>query len=145
MILTFTPSAAVGTAESATLSINDNAVGSPQTLALSGTSTAPVTLTPTSVTFGAVVVGSTSANHTITIVNHQPGAISLNTAILGADPSDFALNGGTCTTSLKAFGSCTVILDFSPGASGNRSATLSITDSPDSTSPHTINLTGKGG
>jgi uncharacterized repeat protein (TIGR03803 family) len=142
VILTFTPSAAVGTVESATLAI-DSASSSPQAVALAGTSSAPVTFT-TSVAFGTVAVGSTSANHTITITNHQSSAISLGTAISGADPSDFAFNGGTCSGSLKAFGSCTVILDFSPGATGSRSATLNLTDSPDTSSPHAIKLTGSG-
>jgi uncharacterized repeat protein (TIGR03803 family) len=145
VILDFTPSAPAGKAESAALSITDNAASSPQTVALSGTSSTQVAIVPTSINFGTVAVGSSSANHTLIIENHQPSAISLSTAFTGANPSDFALNGGTCGTSLKAFSTCTLILDFSPGATGNRSAILNLTDSPDSNSPHAISLTGKGG
>jgi uncharacterized repeat protein (TIGR03803 family) len=144
VILNFTPSAAIGTVESAALSVADNATNNPQTIALSGTSSAQVVLIPTSVAFGTVAIGNTSANHTIIIENHQSSAISLSTSISGANSTDFGFKGGTCSSSLKPFVSCTVILDFTPGAPGNRSATLNLTDSPDSNSPHSVGLTGKG-
>ena len=116
--VTFTPSAAAGTVESATLSIADSAANSPQTIALSGTSIAPVTLSPTSVGFGSEAIGNTSANHTVTLTNLRSSAINLSVAIVGPRAADFALNGGTCTSSLAASGSCTVIVTFTPQRSG---------------------------
>src|SRR5581483_11927983 len=61
----FTPTA-TGT-RTATINVNDSAVGSPQTAALSGTGTAPVvTLSTTSLTFPTQLLRTTSATQQVT-------------------------------------------------------------------------------
>ena len=76
----FTPTAAAS--YSATLSVADNATGSPQTAVLTGTGTASAApqavLSPTSLAFGALTVGTTSTAKTITLSN--PGNEPLDLA-----------------------------------------------------------------
>jgi Beta-propeller repeat/Abnormal spindle-like microcephaly-assoc'd, ASPM-SPD-2-Hydin len=147
--ITFTP-AATG-ARAATLNIADNAAGSPQTVALTGTGTtlAPtVTLTPAPVTFSGQLVTTTAAPQTVTLKN--TGGTTLNItaapAISGANASDFAVAAGTtCTngSTVAANATCVINITFTPpaGASGSRSATLTIADNATG-SPQTVAITG---
>ncbi|HXJ96314.1 MAG TPA: choice-of-anchor D domain-containing protein [Terriglobia bacterium] len=123
----------------ATLSIYDNATGSPQTVALSGTGTF-VKLVPTSLTFASQAVGATSAAQTVTLTNTLGQALALTVSITGTNPTDFAQTN-TCGGSVAAGASCTFSVTFVPTAAGTRSATLSITDAGGG-SPQTVALTG---
>ena len=58
------------------LTITDNAPNSPQTVALSGTGTVQVTLTPASKAFPATKVGTTSAAKVFTLSNKQSAALT---------------------------------------------------------------------
>ncbi|HVO88911.1 MAG TPA: choice-of-anchor D domain-containing protein, partial [Casimicrobiaceae bacterium] len=54
------------------------------------------------------------------------GTVAFNApSISGANSGDFSISGNTCTGS-KAPGSCQVSVTFTPGGSGTRSATLTI-------------------
>lgn len=121
--LTFTPRAAVGTAESETLTVRNPNGTLFQTVALSGTSAAPVTVTPTNLAFGNVRVNTTSAAKTVTIKNTQTGSISVARTISG---TGYKLAGGTCKSSLAAGKSCTVSVTFKPTSTGAKTGTLSI-------------------
>ncbi len=132
-----------GTAETATLTIYDTASNSPQMVPLSGTSLEPLTLSPTSLPFGSETVGVKSAAKPVTVTNHLSTAISIKVAIGGTNPGDFAQTN-TCGSSVAALGSCSVSVTFKPTAKGARSATLTVTDSPDVDSPHNVSLTGTG-
>lgn len=136
--LTFTPTE-VG-AVTGTLTFNDNASNTPQTVALSGTGIAPATLTPASATFASETVGSTTAAKTFTLTNNQTVAL---TSIASSTTGDFAVSATTCTTSLAAKGKCTISVTFTPTAPGTLTGTLQVTDSA-STSPQTSSLTGTG-
>ena len=139
--VTFKPHESSPPTSTASLSIADNATGSPQTAALSGTGTF-VELAPTSLTFASQAVGTTSAAQTITLTNTLPSATINITSIAftGADASDFAQTNN-CGSSVPALGSCTVNVTFTPAASGTRTASLSITDGGGG-SPQTVPLTG---
>ncbi|HMD95704.1 MAG TPA: choice-of-anchor D domain-containing protein, partial [Terriglobia bacterium] len=65
--LKFTPSLLA--AETASLVVTDNAANSPQSTALSGTGVLPVELSPTSLAFGNLGEGDTSAGKKITLTN----------------------------------------------------------------------------
>ena len=66
----FTPSTAGS--RTASISITDNASGSPQMVGLSGTGTAPVvSLSPAGLTFASQTVGTTSAAQTIDAEQHR--------------------------------------------------------------------------
>ena len=72
--VTFTPTQ-LGT-RTGNITITDNASNSPQTVPLSGTGIAPVTLTPTSATYAAQTVGTTSLPKTFTLKNNQSVTLS---------------------------------------------------------------------
>jgi len=131
----------------ATLDFNDNGTGSPQTVALSGlgtSTTGSVTNSPSTLSFGTVYVGSSSAAQTGTLSNGTASSISIsNVAITGTNAGDFSIASKTCGASLSASGSCTASIVFKPTAAGSRSATLSFTDSA-TNSPQSIALTGTG-
>jgi hypothetical protein len=113
-----------------------------QTVALTGTGAAPagVSLTPTSLNFGAVGVGLSSAPQTVTLTNNGglPLAISGTTISAG-----FAVAASTCGTSLVAGGACAMQVVFGPMAVGPIAGALVLTDNA-AASPQTVNLAGTG-
>jgi uncharacterized repeat protein (TIGR01451 family) len=142
--VTFTPSA-VGS-RTAAVEIVDNATGSPHSLPLTGTGQAPgpaVTLTPTSLAFGTVGIGLTSAAKPVTLANTGNGPLTISgIAIAGTHPGDFN-QSNDCPGTLAAGGSCTIDVRFAPTATGTRSASLRITDDAPG-SPHSVALGGSG-
>ena len=131
----------------ATISIADNATGSPQTVPLSGTGVstgAPaVTFSPTSLTFASQNLGTASASQTVTIANTGTNTLTLDSIdFRGADPGDFT-GQTTCGRSLAANANCTVTVEFKPTTTGARTATLSVTDNATG-SPQSVTLTGTG-
>jgi len=145
--VTFTPGA--NGARSANLTFTDNAAGSPQSVALSGTGAAAapvVSLSPTSVSFGNQNVGSTSSAQAVSLTNSGTTPLSIsNIALSGTNASDFA-QSNTCpsgSSTLAAGSSCTINVTFTPGANGARSANLTFTDNA-SDSPQSVALSGTG-
>jgi len=137
-------------AKSASVSVADDAAGSPQTVPLTGTGvSAPapvVTLNPTSIPFGNQKVGTTSAALNATLTNTGNANLNITgVSITGTNVADFTSSGTTCTgtTVLAATQSCTLGATFTPGAQGARSAAFTITDNA-SGSPQTVPLTGTG-
>ncbi len=123
-----------------TLSFTDNAAGSPQTVALSGTGVTEAKLSPASAAYAKQKVGTTSAAKTFTLTNNQTVAL---TSIAISSTGDFAVSATTCTTSLAAKGKCTISVTFTPTATGKRTGQLRVSDSGNN-SPQTSNLTGTG-
>lgn len=145
--VTFTPSATG--ARSASVSISDNATGSPQSVALSGTGVvqAPaVTLNPTGVNFGDQQLTTTSPPQTVSLTNSGTAALTITSiAISGTNAGDFAQTN-TCPASpstLAAGANCTISVTFSPSATGSRSASVTISDNA-ADSPQSVALTGNG-
>lgn len=143
--VTFTP--AVAGARSAQLEITDNAAGSPQGVALSGTGTAnatPIaTLSPASLAFPSQTVGTTSTAVPVTLSNTGGALLALTSiGISGVNAAEFAQTN-TCGSSLAAGANCTVSISFTPAAAGVRSAQLQVADNA-AGSPHTVALTGNG-
>ena len=122
------------------ITITDNASNNPQTVPLSGTGIAPVTLTPTSATYAAQTVGTTSLPKTFTLKNSQSVTLS---SIVISTTGDFSVSTTTCGASLAAKTNCTIKVVFKPTAVGTRTGKLSVTDSA-SNSPQTSSLTGTG-
>jgi len=141
--VTFTPSATGS--RSASLTITDNATGSPQTLSLTGTgvSAPAVSLSPQGLNFGQENMGLTTAPQTVTLSNTGKASLSISSIALGgAEPFDFA-QSNTCGTSVAAGANCTISVTFTPGATGTLSASLSIADNASGT-PQTVSLSGTG-
>lgn len=141
--ITFTPSATV--TFTGFVTINDNAVGSPHNVGLTGTgvAAATVTLSPTSMNFGKVNVGTTSSSKAATLTNTGTSTVTINKIeITGANPTDFPQTN-TCASSLKPGAKCTITVTFSPLVIGGLSASVTVTDNATG-SPQTISLTGSG-
>ena len=137
--VTFSPPA-IGAA-TGMLSFTDSAINSPQTVSLSGTGTAPVTLSSTSLSFSTTSVGSTSSAKSVTLTNAQSVALTFtNIGVTGP----FAISNNTCGVSINAGASCTVSVTFTPTATGSATGTLTFTDSAPN-SPQAVSLSGTGG
>jgi hypothetical protein len=136
--VTFTP-ATIGT-RSGSVTVTDNASGSPQTVSLTGTGTAPIAmLSPASLAFGGQFVGTTSLAQTTTLSNtgNAPLAISAITST-----GNFAQTN-TCGTTLGAGARCTISVTFTPTAVGTRTGSVTVTDNA-SGSPQSVSLAGTG-
>jgi hypothetical protein len=126
----------------ASLSISDNAAGSPQNVTLSGTGTV-VSLSASSINFGTETVGKTSAPNTLTLTNAAQTTLSIQSiTITGANAGDFAQTN-TCGTAIAGGANCSISVTFTPTKKGSRSASVSIADSGGG-SPQTVSLTGTG-
>jgi hypothetical protein len=136
---TFTPTSA--SAVSGSLSVVSNASNSPLNIALSGTGTAAGTLavSPTSLSFGNVTVGSSSAlNGSLT----ASGA-SVTVASASLNNGEFVLSGISLPTTLTAGQSTPFTVTFTPQSSGATSASLSFSSNA-SNSPTVQTMTGTG-
>jgi len=136
--VTFTPTQ-LGS-RTGNVTIIDNASNTPQTVPLSGTGVLPATLTPTSATYAALTVGTTSPAKVFTLRNNQ--TVTLNSIVISTT-GDFKVSTTTCTASLVAKSNCTISVVFKPTAVGTRMGKLSVADDA-SNSPQTSNLTGTG-
>jgi hypothetical protein len=140
--VTFTPAA--NGSRSGSLTLTDNASGSPQTVSLSGTGTGPVVSLSAPLTFSAQLVGTTSSSQTVTLTNTGNASLTFS-AIAATGPFAIATSGTTCSTSnpVAAAGTCTVAVTFTPTAAGAASGSLSFSDNAPN-SPQTIALSGTG-
>jgi hypothetical protein len=122
------------------LIIQDDALGGPHTVALSGTAIGPaLRLSTTSLIFGSQIVGSVSVAETVSLTNQMNTAL----AITGVSASGDFTQTNSCGASLGSGSSCTITVTFAPTAVGLRSGTITISDSGPS-SPQTVSLSGIG-
>ena len=135
---------------SAVLTIADNAAGNPHSVPLSGTGISEVSLSPSSLSLGASLVGSIGAPATVMVTNNADTTLLNITsiAISGANGVEFSLSAGTgaCPSSggtLAPRTSCTINVAFNPQTLGFKTAMLTITDSA-AGSPQTVALSGTG-
>ena len=142
--VTFTPTTVANKTGSVT--ITNNATGSPHHIALTGAGVAAaapaVGPLPVSLSFGNQVISSASAAQSVTLSNIGSASLSITTI---ATTGDFAKSGGTCANggSVAAGSSCTILVTFSPKVLGALSGTLTITDNA-AISPRSISLAGTG-
>ena len=88
-----------------------------------------VTLAPTSLTWGIVVIGNTSSAKTATLTNAGSGTIAISSiSVTGTDSSQFLISADTCGSTLAAGANCTISVEFKPTAEGTQSATLTVVD-----------------
>jgi probable HAF family extracellular repeat protein len=139
--LTFKPTAS-GT-QTASLSITDNAHGSPQTVSLTGRGTL-VELNPPSLNFGSVTVGQ-SSSQTTTLTNAENTQLHITTiTITGTEAGDFSQqNNCPDPGDLGGGKSCAITVTFQPTQVGTRSAFVSVSDDGGG-SPDQVSLSGTG-
>jgi hypothetical protein len=99
----------------------------------------PVTLSPTTLTFAAQSVGTTSPSQAVKLTNTS----SSDLAISGVTVSGDFLVKDKCASTVAPNGSCNVTVQFRPRTTGTRTGVVTITDNA-SSSPQKIRLTGTG-
>jgi hypothetical protein len=146
IVVTFRPTA--GGARTASLSITDNAAGSPQLITLSGTGLVPAaTLSASTLSFASQLAGTSSAPTVLTLTNSASGSqagglVVSGTPVSGTNAAEFTATPN-CGTILAAGNSCGISVVFQPqvGQAGAAVATLSINDNAPN-SPQTVALSG---
>ena len=136
----FTPTAAGS--RTGTLSVTDDAPGSPHVATLMGTGYARgplVSLVHSTLGFAGQAVGSTSAPATAQFMNIGTDALVISGITTTAE---FAQTN-SCASSLPPQGICTMSVTFSPTAPGTRTGTITIRDNAPN-GFQTIALTGTG-
>lgn len=102
---------------------------------------AAVSLSPTSINFGAVQAGQTSAPQNITLTNTGNATLTISSiAIGGTNAGDFH-ETNNCGTSVNAGAQCTITATFKPTRTGIRNGNVTITDNA-ANSPQIVPLTG---
>ncbi|HEV2176247.1 MAG TPA: FG-GAP-like repeat-containing protein [Terriglobia bacterium] len=129
-------------ARTGTLSITDNAPGSPQTVALSGTSTI-VKLSLTRLGFGSVPVGTQSIQDVIISNASTNGTLHISKFTISGSGAGAFKQTNTCGGSVPPGKDCTVTVTFTPVAKHSYNATMSIYDDGGA-SPQTVSLSGTG-
>jgi hypothetical protein len=126
--------------EIGTVTITDNAFTGTQTIALTGTGTAPVAgISPASVTFQPQLINSTSAGQLVFLSNAGTGALTFS-------GSGIALSGNfaqtnNCGAALAPAANCAITVTFTPTAAGSQTGSLSVTSNA---VPLTVSLSGTG-
>ena len=121
-----------------TLTITYTGAGSPETIALSGTGTAPAAkLSPANLTFGGQTVGTASASQAVTFTNTGPIPLSVGNVSISGGWTE----SNNCMPSIAANSSCTINVNFEPSVYGPQTGALTLTDYA-SNSPQTVALSG---
>jgi 6-phosphogluconolactonase (cycloisomerase 2 family) len=128
----------------ATVTVASDAVGSPQTVMLTGNGLqGELTITPTPLTFPATPVGGTSPQRTLTLTNTGNAPVTFGGNQL-TNIGEFHLVSGPCTVpEVLPGGSCQLFFTFTPQAQGLSTATFTIS-SDGFGSPQAVTLTGNG-
>lgn len=125
------------------ISVNSTASVATQVQNASGTGVLAVTMSPTSINFGTVAVGSTSAVQVITVTNNKTTAIPINSVIPSGDFIYTTGGGVPCGSSIPANSICDLGVEFSPTVTGPISGDLTLNYAAGS-SPQVVTLSGTG-
>lgn len=127
-------------AANGTLTVTDNSgnMGSQQIVTLSGFATKPVAyVVPGSLVFPAQVVNTASAAQSVVLLNTGNGPLEVTTVTATAPFSQT----NNCSAAFAPGAACTILVSFTPTATGAAAGTLTITGD---TGTKTVNLSGTG-
>jgi hypothetical protein len=129
--------------------INDaagNQVGRTDQFAVVGKLQGPLESDPATGDLGVVPLGTTSPTQTITLKNTGVAPLTINSvAVTGVDAADFTATATACVgTTLAPAASCPVTVSFSPTATGDRTASLTVRHTG-LNDPFLVPLVGTGG
>jgi archaellum component FlaF (FlaF/FlaG flagellin family) len=129
---------------SGTITVTDNAPGSPQQVGLTATVINPlISLKPSSLSFGTIKVNSHSTAQTVTLTNTGTTALNITSiSVTGTNAHDFA-ETNACASSLAPSAFCTISVTFTPLARGSRFANLTIVDNVQGGTQN-VSLSGTG-
>ncbi|MGH9775518.1 MAG: choice-of-anchor D domain-containing protein [Candidatus Acidiferrales bacterium] len=150
--VTFSPlSTGTFNSELDVLDDSGNHQNSQQTVTFTGTGTPPapiLTISPSMLSFGSQVVGSTAGNQSVDVRNS--GSMGLQIAsvgLTGANPADFNVITATSlpcpigSGSLAPKSDCMLAVNFAPQSKGSKQAAVAIADNA-SGSPQLVALSG---
>ena len=145
LFVTFKPLTAG--AATASLSIVDNATGSPQLVQLAGSATTmpqpTAKLSTTLLSFPNTAAGTASAEKAVVLTNTGTAALTISSVSLaGYFPNNYLLRNA-CVQSLPAGHNCVLFVTFKPQSAGTWQASLSIVDNA-AGSTQSVTLTGTG-
>src|SRR5690349_17878567 len=123
--------------------VNGVAIDSPLDVPFTtGTATsAPLSLSATSMVFGNQTISTTSGPRTLTLTNPGTASEPVSTVMNGFSGTDYAARND-CPSTLGAGASCTISITFTPGAIGHRIGVLVIDG--DSPQEMYVNVDGTG-
>ncbi len=131
-------------AKTANLTFVTDAATSPDNVALSGTGTSlpTVQLSPSSLTYSAQVVNTTSSGQIVTLTNGGTQTLTI-TSIALVTGTNYAISANNCSGTLAGGGNCIVTITFTPTTTGTLTDTLRFTTNAAS-SPDNLAITGTG-
>lgn len=138
--VTFSP--ITGGTRTGTLSVSDNASGSPHTAALTGIASggAPsASVSPTTLSFAGQLVGASGAAQLVKLTNSGNVSLTISGISISGDFSQL----NNCGSSLAAGANCTITVSFKPTAGGSRTGALTVSDNSSSGS-ESVSLSGTG-
>lgn len=135
--VTFTPLAS-GVATAAIM-LMDSAPDSPQTISLTGT-TSTLTLSASSLSFGTVPIGTTSAPQTLTATNQGTTALTFSSITASGN---FAETDNCTKAPVQPTTTCSINVTYTPSSKGPSVGSLTINDNAPG-SPQVVLLNGSG-
>src|SRR2546430_1025835 len=143
--VTFTPTV-VG-ARTGTLTVTDNAGGSPQTVSLTGNGTSPPPgFTPERKSVGEGKSEELGGRRIVKKKKNGKTAVTVSSISASVDMAETTAGASVCPISRPspaAGANCMISVTFTPTVAGARTGTLTITDNAGG-SPQTVSLTGNG-
>jgi hypothetical protein len=138
--VTLTPSGSGSRA--ASITIVDNAPGSPHLVPLTGVGALPgVLVAPSNIGFAAQLVGTASSPVLVNVTNTGAGSLTISkVSFTGADASDF-METNNCSGIINPNGSCTIQAVLDPATIGSKTALLTLADNAPG-SPHSVPVSG---
>jgi hypothetical protein len=133
-------------AGSATLTIGSDAINNPVSVSISGTGVNPpvASVSPSSISFGNVVIGTESQVQIVTVSNTGGSTLHINSLLVSGDPDFFTLtNNCVGGPGVAPGGTCSAQVVFFPHSAGAGSATLTI-GSDAINGPVSVSLSGTG-
>jgi hypothetical protein len=103
-----------------------------------------ISFSPSSLSFAAQQVGTTSAAQVITVTNTGSAPLSFSGVSFGGVNGGEFQQSSTCSAALAAGAKCSISVVFAPASSGSKSASLLVSDLLLS-SPQAITITGIAG
>ncbi len=99
-----------------------------------------MTFSATSLSFGVLQIGLTSAPQTVTVTNVSSHSVIFTSITSSGDFSQT----NTCPTTLNAGQNCTITVTFTPTAAGARAGAVTLKDNDPGSSTQAVKLAGTG-
>jgi centrosomal CEP192-like protein len=129
---------------SGSISIVSNAPTSPTSVGLSGSGIAAIYtlgINPTSLSFGNITTGTSSAPQTVTITNTGNANVTISSITLSG--GGYSMTGGSAPVTLSPSQSLSLSVTFGPTVAGTANGSISIASNATG-SPATVTLSGTG-